>query len=151
MKLKIPPVIVVAICAVSMWLLDQYILSSYAYVFPHQRTISTVAFVSCMLFMMSSMYAFRKHRTTFDPTSPDKASSLVQGGVFNLSRNPMYVSMLLLLIGWAVKLGNPFSVLILILFVWYMTQFQINAEEEALMELFGAEYKAFCKRVRRWL
>jgi len=149
MKLKVPPVFIVAICAAAMWFLDQYILSAYAYVFPYQRILSTVAFVSCMLLLMMSMYAFRKQRTTFDPTHPDKASSLVQTGIFKVSRNPMYVSMLLLLTGWAVKLGNPFGVLILILFVWYMTQFQIKAEEEALIEVFGEEYKAYCRKVRR--
>lgn len=151
MKLKIPPVFVVAICAVSMWSLDQHLLSKYAYIFPQQRIISMIAFVCCMLFMMMSMYIFRKQQTTFDPTQPDKASSLVQTGVFKVSRNPMYVSMLLLLTGWAVKLGNPFSILILILFVWYMTQFQIKSEEDALSKIFGEEYKEYCKKVRRWL
>ena len=97
------------------------------------------------------MYIFRKQRTTFNPTQPTNASSLVKTGIFRMSRNPMYISMLLLLIGWAVKLGNPFSILILILFVWYMTQFQIKAEEEALTKIFGTEYKEYCRKVRRWL
>jgi len=151
MQLKIPPVFVVAISAAIIWFLDQHILPEYTYVFPYQRVMSTTLFVSCMLVMMMSMYQFRKQRTTFDPTQPGKASTLVQSGIFRVTRNPMYVSMLLLLTGWSIKLGNPFSLLILILFVWYMTQFQIKAEEEALTEVFGEEYKVYCRKVRRWV
>ncbi len=151
MKLKIPPVIIVALCALLMWSLDKYILPEYAIYFSGQRVVSKGLFVACMVTVLLALNIFRKQKTTADPINPSKASSLVSSGIFGVSRNPMYLSMLLLLIGWAVKLGNPFSILILVFFVWYMTEFQIKPEEKALAEIFGEEYEEYCQKVRRWV
>ncbi|MGF6598624.1 protein-S-isoprenylcysteine O-methyltransferase Ste14 [Paraburkholderia sp. GAS448] len=49
---------------------------------------------------------FRQARTTTNPMDPSKASRLVTDGVFCVSRNPMYLGLELLLIGWAVWLGS---------------------------------------------
>ena len=55
------------------------------------------------------------------------------------------------LFGGLIRMGNPFCILALILYFWYITQFQIKPEEKALTKLFGEEYKDYCKRVRRWV
>ena len=151
MKLKIPPVIVVVFCAFLMWSLDRYVLPEYSMIFSGQRILSMVAFVACMSVMLLALNIFRKQKTTVDPMQPSKASSLVDNGIFKVSRNPMYLAMLLLLIGWAIKLGNPFGAVVLVLFAWYMTQFQIKPEEEALTEIFGKQYQKYCEKVRRWV
>src|SRR5262249_31559299 len=49
---------------------------------------------------------FRQARTTFAPFKPGEASYLVTTGVFRISRNPMYLGLVLLLIGWAIWLGT---------------------------------------------
>ena len=98
-----------------------------------------------------SVLAFLRARTTVTPLKPEKASTLVVGGLYRASRNPMYLGMLILLIGWALWLGNPASLLLLPMFVIYLTVFQIKPEEAALAEKFGADYDAYCRRVRRWI
>lgn len=98
-----------------------------------------------------SVLAFLRARTTVTPLKPEKASTLVVGGLYRVSRNPMYLGMLILLIGWSLWLGNPASLLLLPVFVIYLTVFQIKPEESALSEKFGADYDAYRRRVRRWL
>ena len=98
-----------------------------------------------------SVFAFLRARTTVTPLKPEKASTLVVSGLYRVSRNPMYLGMLILLIGWTLWLGNPASLLLLPVFVIYVTVFQIKPEEAALSEKFGSDFDAYRRRVRRWL
>ncbi len=67
------------------------------------------------------------------------------------SRNPIYLGDALLLLAFALWLGQPLALLAPLLFVLLIDRGQIRAEERALQQLFGAEYRAYCARVRRWL
>lgn len=82
---------------------------------------------------------------------PDKASALVITGVFRVTRNPMYLGLLLFLIGWAILLAHPVAALVVPAFVAYIDRFQIRPEEAALTDRFGARYKEYARTVRRWL
>jgi protein-S-isoprenylcysteine O-methyltransferase Ste14 len=95
--------------------------------------------------------SFRRARTTVNPLKPESASSLVASGVYRVSRNPMYVGLCLVLLGWAVMLSNVLAYAIVPVFVLYMNRFQIGPEEAALERVFGADYVAYRARVRRWL
>ena len=63
----------------------------------------------------------------------------------------MYLAILVVLIAWMLALGNFFNILILGVFIWYITKYQIKPEEEALIKLFGEKYIDYCKNVRRWI
>jgi len=63
----------------------------------------------------------------------------------------MYLGMLFILFAFAVRLGNLFTFPVLILYIWYITTFQIKPEEKVLAKLFGDDYSSYCKRVRRWI
>jgi protein-S-isoprenylcysteine O-methyltransferase Ste14 len=76
---------------------------------------------------------------------------VVTGGVYRISRNPMYLGFLLALAGWAVYLSNAAAAGLLPAFVAYMTQFQIKPEERALLAKFGSEFAQYTSRVRRWI
>jgi protein-S-isoprenylcysteine O-methyltransferase Ste14 len=95
--------------------------------------------------------AFRRQRTTINPLHPEKTSSLVTGGIYRISRNPMYVGMALLLLAWAVYLESPAALLGIGAFIAYITRFQIIPEESLLSRHFGAEFENYRQRVRRWL
>jgi len=94
---------------------------------------------------------FRRAGTTVNPLDPSKATRLVTDGIFSLSRNPMYLGLLLLLIGWAAWLGSASPWLVPPLFWAAITYGQIVPEERALAPLFGAEYLAYRQRVARWI
>jgi protein-S-isoprenylcysteine O-methyltransferase Ste14 len=95
--------------------------------------------------------AFRRSRTTVNPTNPGATSSLVLTGVYSLTRNPMYLGFLLILCGWAILLRNAFVFPFLPMFILYMNRFQIQPEERALTKSFGATFTGYTARVRRWI
>ena len=94
---------------------------------------------------------FIKAKTTINPMKPDATEKLVIKGLYRISRNPMYLGVLLLLLAWAAYLHNVLSLAPPLLFVLTMTLFQIKPEEKALHQKFGADYEAYCRRVRRWI
>ncbi len=63
----------------------------------------------------------------------------------------MYVGLALLLLAWAAFLANAAAFLLVPAAVVYLTRLQIIPEERILRGIFGAEYLAYCERVRRWL
>jgi protein-S-isoprenylcysteine O-methyltransferase Ste14 len=99
----------------------------------------------------SAMLSFWMAHTTANPMKPSSASFLVTSGVYRFTRNPMYVGLLLLLVGWALYVANVLAFLFLPAFILYMNQFQIKPEERALTARFGRKYLEYASRVNRWL
>ena len=97
------------------------------------------------------MKEFRKHKTTLTPLHPEKAKFIVTTGIFNYSRNPMYLGLVLILLGISVRVNLVGGIVILPLFVLYLSYFQIIPEEKILEIKFGDEYLNYKSRVRRWL
>jgi protein-S-isoprenylcysteine O-methyltransferase Ste14 len=102
-------------------------------------------------FALAGVISFQRAQTTVNPLKPDSASALVQSGVFRLTRNPMYVGMALVLVGWAAFLASPWTLLGPVAFVWFIQRFQIVPEERAMEKLFGEEFARYRARVRRWI
>lgn len=100
---------------------------------------------------MSGLVAFLRRHTTINPLRPAKTSALVTGGVYRFTRNPMYLGLACLLTAWALWLGAWQSFAGPLVFVAYITRFQIRPEERALSRLFGVAYSDYIARVRRWL
>ncbi len=109
--------------------------------------------IACMgvVLILAGGVAFRRVGTTVNPMQPDKTRSLVTEGVYRFSRNPMYLGFLLILVAWAVYLGEVSTFIILPIFMWIITRYQILPEERVLMEKFPEEYNDYVSRVKRWL
>lgn len=99
---------------------------------------------------LAGVAAFRRAKTTVNPLTPG-ASALVTTGIYGWTRNPMYLGMLLVLLGVGVGLGNFLSVAMAAGFIPLINQLQIRPEERFLTERFGADFDAYRSRVRRWL
>jgi protein-S-isoprenylcysteine O-methyltransferase Ste14 len=99
----------------------------------------------------AALFGFRKAKTTINPTTPQASTALVLTGIYRLTRNPMYLAMLMVLIAWALLVSNAAAFLVLPVFVAYLNRFQIRPEEQALHTRFGAEFERYCRNVRRWL
>lgn len=133
-----------------MWMLNRWLPIIYCINTPWNR-IGAVPAAVAIAIMVAAVARFRQAMTTVNPMDPSKASHLVTGGVFGRSRNPMYVGMTLVLAGWGIWLGSASPWIILPLFVVVMTKLQIIPEEQALTQLFGAQYTAYRQRVSRWI
>ncbi len=109
--------------------------------------LSQLSAVIALLAFTSFWFA----RTSINPLDPSRASVLVTSGIFRFTRNPIYLSLLLLLIAYAVRLGSWVEWLGPVLFATYVTRFQIIPEERMLAEKFGAAFLAYKSRTRRWI
>jgi protein-S-isoprenylcysteine O-methyltransferase Ste14 len=147
---KIPPPVVGAVVAAGMWGVSA--LGPQLSIAAAPKYLAVALLVAAGLaFDLLGLLAFQTSRTTFNPLKPERASALVTGGVYRITRNPMYVGAALLLLAWAVHLSAVVPFAGPIVFALYITRFQIQPEERVLKHLFGESYTAYAARVRRWL
>lgn len=104
-----------------------------------------------VVFLVSSVRLFSQRDTTINPLDPSKAEHLVVDGLYKVTRNPMYVGLALLLVGWCLYLGTLSAFASVAVFVFAMNELQIKPEERALTDKFGEQYQAYIRRVRRWV
>ena len=154
LELKVPPPVVALCLALLMWLVA---LPALPFTPPFELRFGLRASLAVALALIgqgisiAGIVAFRRARTTINPLKPAAASALVRSGIFRFTRNPMYLGLLLTLVGWAVWLWNPASLLFLPVFVLYIDRFQIGPEQRALTKLFGVEFAAYRASVRKWI
>jgi len=148
--MKIPPPVYAIISVVLMWLLSRY--------YPVLETIkqwpvvvgSVMILVGALIDLLA-IVQFRKAKTTINPLRPESTSRLITTGLYAHTRNPMYVGMLMCLIGVALLLRSLSPLLVLSLFVLVVTVIQIIPEENALHKIFGDEFTHYKQNVPRWL
>ena len=147
---KIPPPIVALFIGAAMW--------GSARISPQFQVAAEIRVVAAIIFVVFGLAvtllgaaAFRRAKTTLNPLKPETASALVVNGVYRHTRNPMYVGFALVLAGWAIYLSAPLAFFGPVLFVLFITHFQIIPEERVLSEKFGQQFDVYQQRVRRWL
>jgi protein-S-isoprenylcysteine O-methyltransferase Ste14 len=150
LELKVPPPLVALAFGLLMWFASP-LVAPVAVPFGYRVAVAVVVASVGVLVGVVAIIAFLRAKTTLNPAKPGATSALVTGGVFRYSRNPMYLSLLLYLLAWAVYLSNWLAMLFLPVFVIYISRFQIQPEERAMHSLFGPEYTLYEARVRRWL
>jgi protein-S-isoprenylcysteine O-methyltransferase Ste14 len=146
---KVPPPAVVLVMAVFMWLISRAAPPLH-FDLPAHNWLAIVLVLAGFVTGIAGVLSFRKANTTVNPMKLH-TSSLVTRGVYAMSRNPMYLGGLIMLLGWAVFLLNVLAFLFLPVYVLYINGFQIAPEERVLTSLFGETYVAYQARVRRWL
>ena len=150
LELKIPPPLVALCVATLMWLVSSLLLPIEIEATLRIGIALTLALCG-LAFDLAGLIAFIRRKTTINPLRPASTAALVTTGLYRVTRNPMYLGMLLVLFGWAVFLANLAALLIAPLFAFYITRFQIIPEERVLAEKFGAAFMAYQSQVRRWL
>ena len=150
MKLLIPPPIQALLSAIMMCLINRYFTHAN-FSLNGINIFALIFLIIAAIIIILSMYKFKKIKTTISPLRPNKTSSLVKSGIYEYTRNPMYLGLLLMLFSIALFLKNFISFLIIPLFILFITKNQILPEEEALENIFGEEYKNYKNKVRRWI
>ena len=150
LELKIPPPLVALVVAAAMWFTPA-MASALAVPASVRITLAIAIALLGGVFSLAGLISFRKARTTVNPMKPEKASSLITSGIYTITRNPMYVGVLFVLVGWAVFLSSAVALSGPVAFFLYIGQFQIAPEERALAKMFGPEYAEYRAKVRRWL
>ena len=150
LELKFPPLLIVAAFAAAMVALARAFPAA-SIALPLRVPAAIALAVLGGVIAIAGVIAFRAHRTTVNPMRPESAATVVIGGVYRFSRNPMYLGLLLALAGLALYVSNALAMLLLPAFVACMNRVQIEPEERALAARFGEQYAAYRARVRRWV
>ena len=116
--------------------------------FPWQLTGLTPVFLGVWL-DLSADKRFKRRRTTVKPT--ELPSFLITDGPFRLSRHPMYLGMVLILLGIALLLGTLSPLVVPVAFGILIDRLDMVSEEIVLERRFGEDYRVYRRRVRRWI
>ncbi len=153
LELKCPPPIVMFFSGMLAWFIAQRDIE-----FLQQQIKEVDAVLWPLLFIIigillavTGVKEFKQHKTTISPLDPTKSSSLVASGVYQFTRNPMYLGMLLVLLGWADLLDTILAFSGAVAFFIYISFFQIIPEEDIMKKKFGQNFIQYCEKVRRWL
>jgi len=133
-----------------MWLLDRFLPMANLISAPWNQIGILVMFMAIFTDGLSLIQFFRVH-TSINPIHPEKAKFLVTTGMYRRTRNPMYLGLLVLLIGLAIFLGSLSPVIVLPIFIVTLTVQQIIPEEKILEQKFGQQYIDYKLSVKRWV
>ena len=150
LELKVPPVAQVIITAAVMYGAPR-IIPNLQFYFDGSNTLAIGLSIIGLGSGVLGVAQFKKAQTTVNPHTPEKSTNLVTSGIYRYTRNPMYLGLVLVLLGWAFYLSHLLPFILVPVFMIYMTRFQIQPEEKMMAQKFGREYQVYLSRVRRWI
>ena len=148
MNNKIPPPVVTLIYGLGIYFSRNLFPIHHSLILD---VFSVLLLVCGIIIIRTAFLSFKNHQTTINPLNLTKTSSLVTTGVFKYTRNPMYLGLVFILLSIALKFNLYGGLVVLLLFFYFITKFQIIPEEKAMENLFGQEFKNYKKTTRRWL
>lgn len=91
----------------------------------------------------------KREQTAVKPV--EESSALVQRGAYAVSRHPMYLGMLGMLLGLALLFSSPLALAVAAGYGLFMDRVYIRYEEAQMAEGFGEAWHDYRQRVRRWV
>ena len=150
LELKVPPVAQVVITAAVMYGVSR-IMPSLQFYFEGTNTLAIGLSVIGLGSGIMGVAQFKKAQTTVNPHTPEKSTNLVTSGIYQYTRNPMYLGLVLILLGWAFYLSHFLPFVLVPVFMVYMKRFQIQPEERMMTQKFGKAYQDYLIKARRWI
>ncbi|WP_182406319.1 isoprenylcysteine carboxylmethyltransferase family protein [Psychrobacter sp. GP33] len=150
LELKIPPPLQVIITATAMYGVSKT-LPMLKFSVTGSKWLSVGLGITGLSVAAMGVTQFKKAQTTVNPKTLENATHLVTSGIYQYTRNPMYVGLVLILLAWALYLSHLLTLVLLAVFISYITRFQILPEERVMKQKFGDKYRAYLARVRRWV
>ena len=147
MKLKLyPPFVVLPFIALI--ILSAYYLLPPIQLFSFTTIIGSFIIVFALIIFIEASRSIKKHKTTIFPDGVP--TFLVQEGIFKFSRNPIYLAMMILMIGISVVCQNIAGLVFPVIFYSWINNRWIFEEERNLKKAFGKKYLDYCTKVPRW-
>ncbi len=133
-----------------MKLLDQRLQATSLCLARHESHFAGGPIIAAAVLLVASAFRLFQKAKTPVPTYRTP-TALVTDGVYGISRNPIYLAMVLLMIGLAVTLDNIWLLALAAIFQQIIRWGVIAREERYLETNFGQEYSTFKQRTRRWI
>lgn len=102
-----------------------------------------------ILLMLLAFLEFRKHKTSVVPHQ--KANALIVSGIYNRSRNPIYLADMMILTGLILRMDAVLSLPLIPILFWVLETRFILPEERRLSVSFGMQFEQYMANTRRWL
>lgn len=112
-------------------------------------TAGWILLVAGMVIVVPALWKFIVSKNTVVTIKP--ASSLQTTGIYAITRNPMYLGLLLLYCGIGIFKGNWWTFMLIPLLIVAVQLYIIRKEERYLQRAFGNEYLQYKRKVRRWI
>ena len=144
-----PPLFYILIFVAGVFIQKKIPLNDTLFKSPAMKIVGSVFFIIALFFSVRSLRQFFKSKNTLVLIKP--ASSLQTDGVYNISRNPMYVALTILYLAVTCFIGNWWNIILLPLLLLIVQEYIIKREEKYLDRQFGRQYKRYKLKVRRWL
>ncbi|WP_395646788.1 methyltransferase family protein [Terricaulis sp.] len=146
---NVPPPLWALLLLAATWSLS--LLPEFGWTFPvNTRPAGLIVIVLALGFMGCAIAQFRLANTQLLPNSPTN-NSLVTGGLFALTRNPMYLGMVVFCIGGALWMGRAVMLAAPVVMFAVANWVFIPFEEAKMRRQFGEAFDGYCRRVRRWV
>ncbi len=147
LETKVPPPLITMVSILIIYLFER----EFNFFEDWNIYISIFFLVFGLMTIALAVFKFAKTKTTVDPTKPSKTSSLVISGIYRITRNPMYLGMLFLIISFTFYKLSLLGAIIIPSFIFYINKFQIEPEEHEMRKKFGENFDKYCKKVDRWI
>lgn len=147
MQWLIPPVLW-ALCLLGM-AAQKLVLPLFVLLPPPLHLVGLAPVAAGLAIMIYAAAQFHRRETNIRPFR--KPDLLVDDGMYRFTRNPMYLGFASTLLGAALLFDDPGAFVFVAVFVVVADRWYIPHEERLAQEVFGAEYEAYRRRVRRWL
>ena len=147
LKTKIPPPLITLICISIIYFFEK----EFIFFEDWNIYISGFFLLWGLIIIAFAVFKFAKTKTTVDPTKPSKTSSLVISGIYRITRNPMYLGMLFLIISFTFYKLSLIGAIVIPSFIFYINKYQIEPEEYEMRKKFGENFEDYCKKVDRWI
>ena len=145
-----PPIIFLAAIAISFLLGVFYPLPWFAQ--PLSGILSAIGWLMIAAFVALNISAIRAMRRAGTTVRPDRGTDhLVTDGPFSLTRNPLYLAGVMLVLGIGLVSGIAWFLLLAIVAALAVQKLAIEREERHLQSRFGETYRDYAERVRRWI
>jgi protein-S-isoprenylcysteine O-methyltransferase Ste14 len=105
--------------------------------------------IIALFFLLRSLIQFALSKNTLVTIMP--THSLQTNGIYNITRNPMYLGLAIVYLGISCLIGNWWNIILFPFLLLIIQQYMINREEKYLERRFGQVYLDYKSKVRRWL
>jgi protein-S-isoprenylcysteine O-methyltransferase Ste14 len=148
----IAPPPLMALAAIILGLLLDWLAPAYVLMvllsFEQRVMIGALLIAASAGLGIPAILSFRAAGTHVEPWKP--TSALVTAGIFRRLRNPMYVGLILFLVGLAVLLASDWMLVMTVVFVLVLHVGVVKREERYLEAKFGEAYRRYKAAVPRY-
>lgn len=116
---------------------------------PDLKPVSVIFFICGIYLITTISLLFYKKKTDIMPRG--KPSRFIKTGAFKITRNPIYLGMILIILAVVIYYGSLAGFIISCVFIFLINKLVIPYEEKEMLKRFGKEYENYRNKVRKWL